>query len=645
MRRLFANRGRPGTISGPELRDPQRELLYFRRRLMIAGAVVIVAFGGLLGRFVYLQLFQHRHYQTLAESNRIAIVPIVPNRGVMTDRNGIVLAQSYSAYTLEVTPSRVKNLDETIDELAGIVEVQARDRKRFKRLLEESKNFESLPLRTRLSDEEVARFAVNRYRFPGVEIKARLFRQYPFGEVASHVTGYISRINDKDVERIESWNETANYKGSDYIGKVGVELAYERELHGTTGWEEVEVDAGGRAVRTLSRTPPTSGNNLRLALDIRLQQAAETAFGDRRGALVAIEPATGDVLAFVSKPGFDPNLFVDGIDPVNWELLNESPDKPLLNRPLRGAYPPGSTIKPFLALAALTSGKRTAAQTIFDPGFYQIPGAAHRFRDDKPGGHGYVDMFKSIVASCDTYYYMLAGETDIDDTHAFLSKFSFGRKTGIDIEGELIGTLPSRAWKRERFKDKWYLGDSISAGIGQGYNSFTPVQQAQAIAIIANDGVALAPHLVKSVENVKDGSVRQIALQPTQALNVRPEHLEVIKNALIGVPREGTSARAFVGTQYVSAGKTGTAQVYSLKGEKYSARVDERLRDHAWYLAYAPADHPRIAIAVLVENGGFGAQAAAPIARAVLDYYLLGQKTRAPVAPGSGPREPDDESD
>jgi penicillin-binding protein 2 len=645
MRRLFANRGRPSTISGPELRDPQRELLHFRRRLLIAGAIVIVAFGGLLGRFVYLQLFQHRHYQTLAESNRIAIVPIVPNRGVMTDRNGVVLAQSYSAYTLEVTPSRVKNLDETIDELATVVEVQARDRKRFKRLLEESKNFESLPLRTRLSDEEVARFAVNRYRFPGVEIKARLFRQYPFGEVASHVTGYISRINDKDVERIDAWNETANYKGSDYIGKVGVELAYERELHGTTGWEEVEVDAGGRAVRTLSRTPPVSGNNLKLALDIRLQQAAEQAFGDRRGALVAIEPATGDVLAFVSKPGFDPNLFVDGIDPANWELLNESPDKPLLNRPLRGAYPPGSSIKPYLALAALTSGKRTAAQTIFDPGFYQITGAAHRFRDDKPGGHGYVDMFKSLVVSCDTYYYMLAGETDIDDTYAFLSQFSFGRKTGIDIEGELVGVLPSRAWKRERFKDKWYLGDSISAGIGQGYNAFTPIQQAQAIAIIANDGVALAPHLVKSVENVKDGTVRQIALQPTQALHVKPEHLAVIKNALVGVPREGTSAQAFVGTKYVSAGKTGTSQVYSLKGEKYSKQVDERLRDHAWYIAYAPADQPRIAIAVLVENGGFGAQAAAPIARAVFDYYLLGQKPRAPAAPGTGPREPEDESD
>ena len=647
-RRLLFARKRSNGFGSSELRNPERELFLFRRRLMLAGALVVIAFGGLFGRFFYLQVVQHAHFQTLAETNRIAIVPIVPNRGVITDRNGIVLAQSYSAYTLEVTPSRVRNLDQTIDQLAEIVDVQPRDRKRFRKLLEESKNFESLPLRTRLADEEVARFAVNRYRFPGVEIKARLFRQYPFGALASHVVGYIGRITDKDLERIGDWDESANYKGTDYIGKVGVELSYERELHGTTGVEDVEVDAGGRAVRTLSRTPPVSGNNLRLSLDIKLQQAAETAFGDRRGALVAIDPASGDVLAFVSKPGFDPNLFVDGIDPANWQELNESPDKPLLNRPLRGAYPPGSTIKPFLALSALHSGKRTAQQTIFDRGFFQLPGQAHVFRDDKPGGHGTVDMYKSIVVSCDTYYYMLASETDIDDTARFMSSLGFGGKTGIDIEGELTGVLPSREWKRQRFAGKqyreehrkWYLGDSISAGIGQGYNAFTPIQLAHAIAMIANDGVGYTPHLVKSVQNLRTGEVREIAAQPSSRLDVKPEHLAFIRHALQGVNKEGTSAAAFRDAKYPSAGKTGTAQVFSLKGEKYSEhKLDERLRDHAWFMAYAPADQPRIAIAVLVENGGFGAQAAAPIARKLLDYYLLGSE------PGPVPILPDKPSD
>ncbi|HEY2819308.1 MAG TPA: penicillin-binding protein 2 [Casimicrobiaceae bacterium] len=654
-RTLFTSRGRGfgSRDTGGNFSTVERDRFYFRRRLGVAAFLVLAAFAGLFARFFYLQVVQHKHYQTLAETNRIAIVPIVPNRGVVTDRNGIVLAQSYSGYTLEITPSRIKNLDETIDALSGIVDVQPRDRKRFRKLLEESRNFESLPLRTRLSDEEVARFAVHRYRFPGVEIKARLFRQYPFAEVASHVVGYIGRINDKDVERIADWDEAANYKGSDYIGKVGVELSYERELHGTTGWEEVEVDANGRAVRTLSRTAPISGNNLKLSLDVRLQQVAEAAFGDRRGALVAIDPRSGDVLAFVSKPGFDPNLFVDGIDPANWQELNESIDKPLLNRPLRGAYPPGSTIKPFLALSALTSGKRSATQTIFDPGFFQIPGQAHRFRDDKPGGHGSVDMYKSIVVSCDTYYYTLANETDIDVTAAFMSRLGFGQKTGIDIEGELTGVLPSREWKRQRFAGKnyrdehrkWYLGDSISAGIGQGYNAFTPIQQAHAIAMIANDGVGYMPHLVKSVQNLKTGEIREIAREPASNLNVRPEHLAIIKNALVGVNKEGTSAAAFRGAKYVSGGKTGTAQVFSLKGEKYSEhKVDERLRDHAWFMAYAPADKPRIAVVVLVENGGFGAQAAAPVARKVFDYFLLGEGGPE-AAPIVQERTGDDESD
>jgi len=657
-RRLFNSRRNgydAGGLGSGELKNTEREVFLFRRRLGFAGAVVVVAFAALFARFVYLQVFQHSHYQTLAETNRIAIVPIVPNRGVITDRNGIVLAQSDSAYTLELQPSRIRDLDETIDRLAEIVDVQPRDRKRFRKLLEESKNFESLPLRTRLSDEEVARFAVNRFRFPGVEIKARLFRQYPYGEVASHVVGYIGRINDRDVARIDEWGESANYKGSDYIGKVGVELSYERELHGTTGVEQVEVDAGGRAVRTLSRTPPISGNDLKLSLDIRLQEIAEAAFGDRRGALVAIEPASGDVLAFVSKPGFDPNLFVDGIDAANWELLNESPDKPLLNRPLRGAYPPGSTIKPFLALGALTMGKRTPTQAISDPGFFQIPGAAHRFRDDKPGGHGLVDMHKSIVVSCDTYYYQLANDTDIDDTHRFMAQFGFGGKTGIDIEGELTGSLPSREWKRERFAGpkfrdehrKWYLGDSISAGIGQGYNAFTPIQLAHATATVANDGVSFRPHLVKYIRSVRTGEVRQLEREPTHTVPLKPEHLATIRNALVGVNREGTSARAFAGAAYSSGGKTGTAQVFSLKGEKYVAsKVSERLRDHAWFIAYAPADKPTIALAVLVENGGFGAAAAAPIARQVLDYYLLGDAKKGPAPTAAAPAaDPDDESD
>ena len=652
---LFHAQGRDGdgALVSPELKNPERELYLFRRRLSIAGMLVALALGGLVVRFFYLQVIQHRHYQTLAETNRIAIVPIVPNRGVIRDRNGVVLAQSYSAYTLEIQPARMKDLNQTIDALAEIVDVQPRDRKRFKKLLDESRNFESLPLRTRLTDNEVARFAVNRYRFPGVEIKARLFRQYPYGEIASHVVGYIGRINDRDLSRIDEWGEVANYKGSDYIGKVGIELSYERELHGTTGVEEVEVDAGGRAVRTLSRATPSSGNDLMLSLDIKLQEVAEAAFGTRRGALVAIDPSNGEILALVSKPGFDPNLFVDGIDSANWELLNESPDKPLLNRPLRGAYPPGSAIKPFLALSALSSGRRTATQTIFDPGFFQLPGAAHRFNDDKPGGHGTVDMFKSIVVSCDTYFYILASETDIDDTYRFLSALGFGRKTGIDIEGELSGVLPSREWKRQRFAGKefreehrkWYLGDSISAGIGQGYNAFTPIQLAHAIATIANDGVSYPPHLVRTIRSAGADAIREIAPPPALTVPLKPEHLAVIKNALAGVSKEGTSAAAFLKAAYASAGKTGTAQLYSLKGEKYAAsRVDERLRDHAWYITYAPTDKPRIAVAVLVENGGFGAQAAAPIARQVFDYYLLGEKKAGP-APAVAVPDPEDQSD
>jgi penicillin-binding protein 2 len=622
-----------------------RELYEFQLRIGVAGVAVFIAFALLFTRFAYLQVVQHSYYNTKAEDNRISIVPVTPNRGNIVDRNGAVLARNYSAYTLEIAPAKVRDIEAVIDELATVVDIRQSDRNRFRRLHFEAKGAETLPIRTRLTDEEVARFAANRYRFPGVDIRARLFRQYPNAALASHILGYIGRISDRDLEKIQEDEElTANYKGTDHIGKSGIEQRYERELHGITGYEQVEVDAGGRGVRTLSRTAPTSGNTLVLSLDLALQEVAETAFGNRRGALIAIEPSTGGVLALVSMPGFDPNLFVDGIDPVNWGELNNSPDRPLNNRALNGVYPPGSTFKPFMALAALHLGKRTPTQAIFDPGHYDFGG--RRFRDDKVGGHGTVDMYKSIVVSCDTYYYMLANDLGIDNISSFIGQFGFGSRTGIDIEGESQGVLPSQEWKMKRFRkpeqQKWYAGETISVGIGQGYNAYTPIQLAQATAALANNGVMYRPHLVRYIENVKTGERRFIEPEPLKTIPLKQEHVEVIKNAMAGVNKEGTGARAFQGAEYTNAGKTGTAQVIAIKaGEKYNeAKTAERHRDHALFVAFAPVENPRIALAVLVENGGFGAAAAAPIARQVLDYYLLGKRVKKPA-----PENPEEEGD
>ncbi|MEO8768238.1 MAG: penicillin-binding protein 2 [Nitrosospira sp.] len=611
-----------------ELRNHPRDLHYFQLRLAIGAVFVLLLFLLLFARFFHLQVSQRDHYHTLAEANRISISPIVPNRGLIFDRNGEVLAHNYSAYTLEIVPSKVTNLEVLINDLSTVIEIAARDRKRFKKLMDESKRFESLPIRTRLSDVEVARFAANRYRFPGVEIKARLFRQYPKGEIASHVVGYIGRINDKDLEKLEADENLANYRGSLYMGKIGIEQSYEKELHGITGFEEMETDAAGRVIRVISRTPPISGNNLTLSLDIKLQEVAEKAFGDRRGALVAIDPTTGGVLAFVSKPGFDPNLFVDGIDSENWDLLNNSIDRPLNNRALRGLYPPGSTFKPFMALAGLELKKRTPQQGISDPGYFSLPGSTHRFRDWKAGGHGYVDLHKSLVVSCDTYYYGLANDLGIDNIFNFTGQFGLGKKTGIDIEGEVAGLLPSQEWKMKRYKQKWYAGDTISVGIGQGYNLTTPLQLAFATAILANKGTAFRPHLVKEIHNNRNGEVREIVTQPLYTLNLNPDNLTHVQNALIAVTRPGgTAALAGMGAAYTFAGKTGTSQVVGMKqGEKYvESKVQERHRDHALFVTYAPVESPRIALAVLVENGGHGGATAAPIARLVMDYYLLGK--------------------
>ena len=612
-----------------ELKNIEQEVGRFRMRLAAAAVFVLFAFGLLTARLVYLQIYKHEELSTQAENNRITVVPIVPNRGLILDRNGVVLANNYSAYTLEIMPSKVDDLEATIDRLAEVVEIQPRDRKRFKRLMDENKSFESLPIRTKLADDEVARFTAQRFRFAGVDIKARLFRNYPLGEVGSHLIGYIGRINEAEKERIDDSEDESNYRGTQYIGKLGVEQSYEADLHGTTGFEEMETSATGHPVRRLKSNPATPGNALVMSIDIRLQALVEELFGDRRGALVAIDPRNGEVLAFVSKPNFDPNLFVDGIDVENWKALNESPDKPLLNRALRGTYPPGSTYQPFMALAALTLGKRTPQQTISDPGYYWF--GNHKFRDDKEGGHGSVDMYRSIVQSCDTYYYMLANDLGVDAMHDFMAPLGLGQLTGIDMLGELRGTLPSTQWKRNAYRkkeqQKWYAGETISLGIGQGYNSFTMLQLAQATATLAASGQRFKPHLVKLVENFETREQRRAVGEALPVLPWKAEDVAFVRRAMFGVTQEGTSRTSFVNAPYQSGGKTGTAQVIAIKqDQKYNAKdIDERHRDHALYTAFAPVDAPQIALALVVENAGFGAGAAAPIARRVFDFVLSGQ--------------------
>jgi penicillin-binding protein 2 len=614
-----------------ELRNVEAELVRFRRRVLIASIAVLAAFTLLATRLVWLQVFRHEDLDEQAESNRTAVVPIVPNRGLILDRNGLVLATNYSAYTLEITPAKVANLEETIEQLNAIVEITARDRKRFKKLMDESKSFESLPIRTRLSDEEVAKFAAQRFRFVGVDIKARLFRNYPYGELASHVVGYIGRINQKEKEAIDDWPEEqqVNYKGTDYIGKLGVEQSFERQLHGTTGVEEMETSAGGRAVRRLASTPASPGSTVQLSIDIKLQKLIEDMFGDRRGALVAIDPRNGEVLAFVSKPTYDPNLFVEGIDNENWALLNDSIEKPLLNRALRGTYPPGSTYKPFMAMAALESGKRTPNTVINDAGSWTFAG--HTFRSHGDGGLGAVDMYRSIVKSSNVYYYSLANELGVDAMYDFMKPLGFGQLTGIDINGEVRGVLPSTEWKRNAYKrpeqKKWYAGETISLGIGQGYNTFTMLQLAQATAVLANAGIKYKPRLVIATQDAMLRERVPVPAEPPENLGYKPENVAVVHRALVGVTTEGTSARVFAGAGYASGGKTGTAQAVGIgQKEKYDARkMEEHQRDHALYMAFAPADAPRIAIAVIVENAGFGAEHAAPIARRAFDYWLLGQ--------------------
>lgn len=625
---------------GAELKNYMHEQHHFKLRLGVAALVVFCLFAVLAFRFSYLQLKQYNHYQTLAENNRISLVPIVPNRGLILDKNGVVLAHNFFAYTLEITPAKVENLEETIVEIGKLVEITSLDRKRFKKFREQSHSFESIPIRTHLNEAEAARFAVNHYRLPGVEIKSRLFRHYPLGKLGSHMIGYIGRINDKDMKFLEESGDLSNYKGSDHIGKSGLEQYYEKYLHGTTGFQQVEIDADGHAVRVLSSTPPIPGDNLILAADSKLQEIAETAFGDRRGAMVAINTKTGEVLSYVSQPTFDPNLFVDGIDSENWKALNESLDKPLINRPMRGIYPPGSTFKPFVALAGLEADKRGPPYSIQDPGFFTLPGSSHRYRDWKPSGHGSVDIQKAITVSCDTFFYGLAMEMGIDSLTSFVRHFGFGRKSGIDLDNvngksENGGLLPTPEWKQRRFKQPWYPGETVIVGIGQGYTLATPLQLAHATAILANNGVAMKPHLVSHIESAKTGKKQFMSPVVQDKITLNPDNVEIVKRGMIDVTLPGgTAASVGANAGYSIAAKTGTAQVIGIKqNEKYNEHsINERHRDHALFVAFAPAEDPKIALAVIVENGGHGGSAAGPIARKVMDYYLLG-KVPAPETP------------
>ena len=610
-----------------EIRNVEAELLRFRLRLVVVGLAALVAFGLLGWRLYVLQVLRHEDLAQQAESNRTAVVPVVPHRGEILDRNGVVLATNYKAYTLEITPSRTGGpVDETIDRVAQVIDVTPRDRRRFKRLLEDSRSFDSLPIRLRLSDEEMARFAAQRYRFPGVEIKARLFRTYPMGEAGAHVVGYIGRINQKDKERIEDSDDAANYRGTDYIGKLGIEAAYEKVLHGTTGVEQMETSAGGRAVRRLASHPATPGDSVRLSIDINLQKLVEQLYGERRGALVAIDPRNGEILAFVSKPTYDPNLFVEGIDQDSWNELNESISKPLLNRALRGTYPPGSTYKPFMGLAALEKGLRTPGYTINDAGSWTFGG--HTFRS----GHalGTVDLYRAIEKSSNVYFYQLAADMGVNGIHDFMKPLGFGQITGIDLPGEVRGVLPSTEWKRNTYKrpaqQKWYAGETISLGIGQGYNNFTMLQLASATATLAAGGVRHVPHLGKSRQDALTLQLHDIEQPPGQNLGYKPADVALIKRAMVAVTQGGTSRGVFAGAPYLSGGKTGTAQAVTIgqKSKYNAAKLGEYQRDHSLYIGFAPADDPRIAVAAIVENAGFGAAHAAPLVRRVMDYWLAG---------------------
>ena len=602
-------------------------------RLLVAFILIVIFFSILLARFFYLQVTQHNEFSGQASSNRITLIPTPPVRGEIVDINGVPLAKNYPVFSLEVIPSRIEGkMEDIIEALKKYVDITPTDLKRFKKYRESYRNFENIPLKLRLTDEEAARLSVHLREFKGVEVNSRTFREYPYGKLTSHFLGYIGRISDKDKEMLEEEGLTALYRGSTHIGKSGLEKYYEHQLHGVPGYQEVEKDAYGNIVRVLKNVPSKMGQTLRLGMDIRMQQEADRILGDRRGALVAINPQDGTVLAFVSKPSFDPNLFIDGIDSDTWKMLNDDWKKPLINRVTQGLYPPGSTFKPFMGMALLESGKITQNTIVPAPGAWSIPGSRHIFRDSVRSGHGSANLSKAIQVSSDTFFYRLGYEMGIDKASPYLAQFGFGQKTGIDLPSEYVGVLPSREWKAKRFAKssdptakEWRAGEMVSVSIGQGYNAYTPLQMAHATASLANNGVVHQPHLVKEVLDFGARKITRINPNPERQIPFKADNFEYVKRAMEKVLKPGgTAHRIGGGLAYTMGGKTGTAQVVQIKqGGRYNAAaLREQHRDHAWFISFAPLEKPEIAIAVILENGGWGAYAA-PLAREMTDFYML----------------------
>lgn len=602
-------------------------------RLLVAFILIVIFFSILLARFFYLQVTQHNEFSGQASSNRITLIPTPPVRGEIVDINGVPLAKNYPVFSLEVIPSRIEGkMEDVIEALKKYVDITPTDLKRFKKYRESYRKFENIPLKLRLTDEEAARLSVHLREFKGVEVNSRTFREYPYGKLTSHFLGYIGRISDKDKEMLEEEGLTALYRGSTHIGKSGLEKYYEHQLHGIPGYQEVEKDAYGNIVRVLKNVPSKMGQTLRLGMDIRMQQEADRILGDRRGALVAINPQDGTVLAFVSKPSFDPNLFIDGIDSDTWKMLNDDWKKPLINRVTQGLYPPGSTFKPFMGMALLESGKITQNTIVPAPGAWSIPGSRHIFRDSVRSGHGSANLSKAIQVSSDTFFYRLGYEMGIDKASPYLAQFGFGQKTGIDLPSEYTGVLPSREWKAKRFAKssdptakEWRAGEMVSVSIGQGYNAYTPLQMAHATASLANNGVVYQPHLVKEVLDFGARKITRINPNPERQIPFKADNFEYVKRAMEKVLKPGgTAHRIGGGLAYTMGGKTGTAQVVQIKqGGRYNAAaLREQHRDHAWFISFAPLEKPEIAIAVILENGGWGAYAA-PLAREMTDFYML----------------------